>query len=75
MRKNGYPFAASVINIIQFLIKDLQPDSSGADSMLFFYLARFSDVDNSFAELVLELSVLLERIWTVGRRCAARAFM
>jgi hypothetical protein len=66
MRKNGYPFAASVINIIQHLIKELQPDSSGADSLLFMYLARFSDVEHSFFKLVLELSVLIERIWTVG---------
>lgn len=73
MRKNGYPFAASVINIIQFLIRDLQPDSSGADSLLFFYLARFSDVDNSFAKLVLELSVLVERIWTVGQKAMRSA--
>jgi hypothetical protein len=66
MRKNGYPFAASVINIIQHLIKELQPDSSGSDSPLFLFLARFSDVEHSFAQLVLELSVLIERIWTVG---------
>jgi hypothetical protein len=29
------------------------------------YLARFSDVEHSFFKLVLELSVLIERIWTV----------
>jgi len=65
-RKDGYPLAASVINIIQLLIKGLQPDSSGADSLLFLYLARFSDVEHSFDKLVLELSILVERIWTVG---------
>lgn len=67
MRKDGYPFAASVINIIQLLIKELQPDSGGADSFMFLYLARFSDVEHSFDKLVLELSVLVERIWTVGQ--------
>jgi hypothetical protein len=67
MRKDGYPFAASVINIIQLLIKELQPDSGGADSLMFLYLARFSDVEHSFDKLVLELSVLVERIWTVCR--------
>jgi hypothetical protein len=66
MRKDGYPLAASVINIIQLLIKELKPDSSGADSLLFLFLSRFSDVEHIFEKLVLELSVLVERIWTVG---------
>jgi hypothetical protein len=75
MRKDGYPFAASVINIIQLLIKELQPDSSGADSSTFLYLARFSDVEHSFAKIVLELSVLVERIWTVRQHRAAYRFV
>lgn len=75
MRKDGYPFAASVINIIQLLVKELQPDSSGADSLTFLYLARFSDVEHSFAKIVLELSVLVERIWTVWQHRAACRFV
>jgi hypothetical protein len=75
MRKDGYPFAASVINIIQLLIKELQPDSGGADSLMFLYLARFSDVEHSFEKLVLELSVLVERIWTVRMPCGASNFV
>ena len=67
-RKDGYPLAASVINIIQLLIKGLQPDASGADSLLFLYLARFGDVEHIFEKLVLELSVLVERIWTVRQQ-------